>query len=289
MLELRQALAPGLLERAIQQLMIHHDALRLRFERDDQRWRQFTAGSEETMKLALVDLAGAPEREQTAAMECTAAGLQAGLQLSQGPIVRAALFDLVAERPSRLLLVIHHLAVDGVSWRILLEDLQTICLQLQNEGTFRLPPEDHLVSTVAQKLTEHGRTATLRQEVDYWLDVSPMKNDLLPVDFRNGENTEGSACTVSAAWMSKRLARCSSKFRMRTTPRSMMFFCPLCAIALSSWIGQPTVRINLEGHGARRTRRWDGLVAHGGLVHNDFSGHPGLTREGRTGSSFEID
>ena len=94
LLELREDLEPTLLERAIQQLAVHHDALRLRFVREDQRWRQFNAGSEEPVKLDFVHLAGTPEGEQTSVMECAAAKLQASLNLSQGPLLRAVLFDL---------------------------------------------------------------------------------------------------------------------------------------------------------------------------------------------------
>ena len=199
LLELRQDLDPGLLERAIQELVLHHDALRLRFVREDQGWRQFNAGSEEAVKLALVDLAGTPEPEQTALMESTAAGLQASLNLSQGPLVRAALFDLGAGRPRRLLFVIHHHAVDGVSWRILLEDLQAICQQIQSGGTVKLPAKTTSFRQWAQKVADHAHSAALGQEANYWLAVSSTESGSLAVDFSSDENTEASARTVSVA------------------------------------------------------------------------------------------
>jgi len=66
---------------------------------------------------------------RTSCLEATAAELQASLNLAEGPLLRVALLDL-GDQPNRLLLVIHHLAVDGVSWRILLEDLQQAYQQL---------------------------------------------------------------------------------------------------------------------------------------------------------------
>src|SRR5262249_27290837 len=40
-----------------------------------------------------------------------------------GELVQVVWFDAGAQRPGRLLLSIHHLAVDGVSWRILVPEL----------------------------------------------------------------------------------------------------------------------------------------------------------------------
>src|ERR671922_204224 len=76
-----------------------------------------------------------------AALEAAASALQASLDLTDGPIMRAALFDYGTGQPDRLLLIIHHLAVDAVSWRILLEDLQTAYTQLCLGEVMQLPPK----------------------------------------------------------------------------------------------------------------------------------------------------
>lgn len=56
---------------------------------------------------------------QTAAVTSHADVLQAGLNLTEGPILQVSYFDLRPRRTGRLLIAIHHLVVDGVSWRIL--------------------------------------------------------------------------------------------------------------------------------------------------------------------------
>jgi len=76
-----------------------------------------------------VDLSGVPASAKSA-LEAAATELQASLNLSQGPWYEW-LFNLGVDKTSRLLLVIHHLVVDGVSWRILVEDLQTTYQQLE--------------------------------------------------------------------------------------------------------------------------------------------------------------
>ena len=257
LLELREDLEPTLLERAIQQLAVHHDALRLRFVREDQRWRQFNAGSEEPVKLDFVHLAGTPEGEQTSVMECAAAKLQASLNLSQGPLLRAVLFDLGARRPRRLLLAIHHLAVDGVSWRILLEDLQTSCRQLQSDGTVNLPAKTTSFREWAQRLAEQARSATLGQEAGYWVGVSPLQSKPLPVDFSGGENTEAFARTVSVALGVEETRSLLQQVPQAYNTQINDVLLSALGLALRTWIGQPTVWINLEGHG--REELFDGV------------------------------
>lgn len=249
MLQIRRDLDPALLEKAIQHLAVHHDALRLRFVRDGYRWNQFNAGLEEAPRLSLVDLGGIPEAEQATALESAAAGLNASLDLSKGPQVRAALLNLGAGRPRRLLIIIHHLAVDGISWRSLLDDLETACQQLQRGEAVKLPPKTASFRQWAQRLTEYAHSTALEQELDYWLDVSAADTLPVPVDFHGGENTEASARTVSSV-----LDVAETRSLLQQVPQAYNtqindILLSALALALTRWIGQPAIRVNLQGHG----------------------------------------
>ncbi|HLL47246.1 MAG TPA: condensation domain-containing protein, partial [Longimicrobiaceae bacterium] len=127
LLEVARPVGPGVLERAVGELLRHHDALRLRFTRDGGGWRQETAAVDGAVPFERVELSGATDAERAAEIERLSARAQASLDLEAGPLLRAVHFDLGADRPGRLLLVVHHLAVDGVSWRILAEDLERAC------------------------------------------------------------------------------------------------------------------------------------------------------------------
>jgi non-ribosomal peptide synthase protein (TIGR01720 family) len=201
------------------------------------------------VKLTLVDLSGTPEGEQQVVMESTAAGLQASLNLTEGPLVRAALFELGPERPRRLLFVIHHLAVDGVSWRILLEDLQFVCQQLQSGGAVKMPAKTTSFRNWAQQSAEHGRSAALEQENDYWLAVSSTECGPIPVDFRGGENTEASARTLSVELNAEDTRALLQQVPQTYNTQINDVLLSALGLTLTSWIGQPSVRINLEGHG----------------------------------------
>ncbi|MGW4551986.1 amino acid adenylation domain-containing protein, partial [Streptomyces violaceorubidus] len=121
---------------AVQSLLDHHDALRLRL-RTDRDWTL------EVLERADVPAAGSVVR-RVAAEGVDGAGLDALLVAEQerarqaldpaaGALVQAVWFDRGREAQGRLLLVVHHIAVDGVSWRILTEDLRDVW-QALSEG-----------------------------------------------------------------------------------------------------------------------------------------------------------
>ncbi len=141
LLEVPPEIVPDLLEQAVHYLQQHHDALRLCFIYQESIWQQINAGIDEITKTNLIykDLSSLPTNQQEDALQITACELQASLNLAEGSLMRVALFDFGKNQPKRLLLVIHHLVVDGISWRVLLEDLQQAYQQLNQKEAVQLP------------------------------------------------------------------------------------------------------------------------------------------------------
>src|SRR5205085_6611189 len=111
--------------RAVQQLLLHHDALRLRFFRSGENWKQVNSEPQPAVPFELVDISQSNETEINGILRSHAERLHASLNLQAGPIVRVALFDGGSKTSSYLLIVIHHVAVDTMWWRVLLEYLET--------------------------------------------------------------------------------------------------------------------------------------------------------------------
>lgn len=167
----QRSISPNFLKQAVQHLMEHHDALRLRFTCTESGWQQVNAGLDAVaaVPFSYIDLSEAPAAEQATVLESTASELQASLNLAEGLILRVALFDLGDNQPNRLLIVIHHLAVDGISWRILLEDLQQVYQQLSQGEAVQLPPKTFSFKQWSESLREYARSERLQQERDYWM------------------------------------------------------------------------------------------------------------------------
>ncbi len=173
--------------------MLHHDALRLRFVYEQEGWQASITAPDHEAPFEVVDLSTLSEAEQSRAVEINAARLHASLNLQEGPLMRIALFDRGAQRSSYLLIVIHHLAVDGVSWQILLEDLQSLLSEMS------LPPKTTSFLHWAELVSEHARSTVLRNELPYWLAIGDHLPTRLPLDKAGGTNTIAEARTVSVS------------------------------------------------------------------------------------------
>ena len=150
--------------RAIAAVLDHHDALRLRFEARDGVWR-----AEHGVAPAEAELLWVRSAADGEAVTALAASAQASLSLSGGPLLRAVGID-VADGSQRLLIVIHHLVVDGVSWRVLLEDVAAAYSQLSQGDTVALPPKSHAYALWGSRLHAYAGSSELAAELPYWVE-----------------------------------------------------------------------------------------------------------------------
>jgi amino acid adenylation domain-containing protein/non-ribosomal peptide synthase protein (TIGR01720 family) len=251
LIDLRQPPLPALLEEALSQVVAHHDALRMRFRLTASGWQALNAGLELRPALTQIDLSDLPASEQPARLERAIAELQASLDLTNGPLVRAALIKPGATPAARwrLALIMHHLVVDGVSWRILLEDLQTAYEQLSRAQAAALPRKTTAFKQWAEYLQGYAQSAALMQEQRYWLAAQQPAGAPLPRDWPSEANTVASAATIAVA-----LDAAATEALLRDVPRvyrTQINDVLLAALAqtIAAWTGDPIVRLDLEGHG----------------------------------------
>ncbi|HKU74236.1 MAG TPA: amino acid adenylation domain-containing protein [Pyrinomonadaceae bacterium] len=247
--ESREKLDVALVKVAVQQILAHHDALRLRFKRDETGWSQYNASVTEDAPLSCFDFSTLEQSAQRAAIEKTAAELQTSLNLSDGPLVRLALFNLGATQPDRLLIVAHHLVVDGVSWRILLEDFHTVYQQLSRNENVSLPPKTTSFKYWSQQLNQYAQSNELREELPYWLDPSRAVISSVPLDNQHGVNTKDSARSVTVA-----LSVAETQALLQKVPKAFStqineVLLTAVAQAWTRWTGDRSILIAMEGHG----------------------------------------
>ncbi|WP_054084020.1 non-ribosomal peptide synthetase, partial [Pseudomonas savastanoi] len=230
------------LQAALTALIEQHDALRLGFTQQDGQW-QATFGALNTRDLLWVHELDSIERLPELADEA-----QRSLDLKNGPLLRALLVNL-PQGEQRLLLVIHHLAVDGVSWRVLLEDLQQAYVALTKGQLVALAAKTTSLKHWAEQLQQYATGETLTAERDYWLHALQGDDQPLPRDKPEGSMRNRDAAHASS-WLSKDLTHKLLKVApaaYRTQVNDLL----LTALAqvLCEWSQQPSVLIQLEGHG----------------------------------------
>jgi len=185
--EIAQPLEKELVERSLAAIVAHHGALRLRFTRSESQWRQNIVADERAELLRAYDLSTLSQKEQTAAMLRVAEEVGRSFRLDEGPLVRAALFELGEARLQRLLVAIHHLAVDGVSWRILQEDLASACEQATGKQ-ITFPPRTTSWKSWSAQLTQFAAGEASRKEIVYWRQQ--VSGEVVPLPWKlHGENT----------------------------------------------------------------------------------------------------
>ncbi len=257
LLRLDPRIEAGLLAAAMGDLLAFHDALRLRFvPGDDLGWRQQYVSMGESVPLSMVDLGridhpfggGAENADSRSAFHRAATQCQASLSLAAGPLLRAALFVL-ASGERRLLLVIHHLVVDGVSWRVLLEDLRRALEQRLAGKAVAMGARTMSFKSWAAAQQQHVTDGKRATELSYWQQVCSRPQAPLPSDFPDGNNTVASGRTVSVE-----LGEESTRALLRDVGRAYRTRIQevlLAALArtLSRFSGTSEVWIEVEGHG----------------------------------------
>ncbi|NEO73076.1 condensation domain-containing protein, partial [Moorena sp. SIO3H5] len=245
-------LQPELLKTAVGKILEHHDALRLRFHQHNNSWQQVNQGwanNNDDIPFQVVDLSNLSETEQAASLKQTATEQQASLNLSDGPLMRVVLFQLGGVSQSQLLIIIHHLAVDGVSWRILPNDLFSAYQQLERGEEIQLPPKTTAFQDWAVRLAEYGQSQQLQSELDYWLKQSGSTVASLPVDYPEGDNIVEHAVHISVS-----LSKAETTALLQEVPsayNTQINDVLLTALVntLAAWLDTSTVLITLEGHG----------------------------------------
>ncbi|WSG14772.1 amino acid adenylation domain-containing protein [Nonomuraea sp. NBC_01738] len=216
------------LAEALRHLENHHDALRLHLTG---AWtlevRPQTAARPEIQR---VDVTGLNHAELTAVITAHRSAAARHLDLGKGVTSRYVWFDAGRGRTGRLLLLVHHLAVDGVSWRILLPDLAAACTALRAGRPVELAAVPTSIRAWATGLA--AAAAARAGELEHWTTALDPAGDQFP-----GREPYGSAdlreLTVTRA------APAGARVHERL----------LTALALSLREYGDSVVIDVEGHG----------------------------------------
>jgi non-ribosomal peptide synthase protein (TIGR01720 family) len=244
-----ERLHPAALRGAVAALQTHHDALRLRFAQTDRGWQQVNADIDQEVPLEVVDLSGLNEEEQTRAIESLAGEAQKSLDIVDGPLLRMVYFDLGQDQPGRLLMVVHHLAVDRVSWRILLDDLVLAYRQIAGGQEVQLPPKTTAFRDWARRLADHAQSPALAAETGYWSQLAAGGLPHLPVDEPGGANSEATARSHHL-WLDPEAtgALIHDVHQTYGTTVDDILLTGL-VMAFERWTGRPELLVAMESHG----------------------------------------
>ncbi|GAU67169.1 FHA domain-containing protein [Streptomyces sp. NBRC 110611] len=197
----------------------------------------------ETFDLRDRDAAAA---EEAITRECTR--IQGSMRMHQSPLVRLAYFTL-ADDERRVLLVVHHFVCDGLSFGIVLADLERACRALLVSRPVSLVPPNTTSADYARWLTERAAEPQLREQLPLWLDLG-RPAEPVPLD-RDKENTMATTDTVAARLSRADTARLMDEVLPGTGLGMVDVFLTAAIPTLQGEGGRRGVRSNLIGHGRR--------------------------------------
>jgi amino acid adenylation domain-containing protein/non-ribosomal peptide synthase protein (TIGR01720 family) len=251
LLQVVPGLNPNHLQTALHHLWEYHEALRLHLSRTETDWLQ-EYGSSPPPPLISIDLSGLPPSAQATAIAQAATTLHTSLSLAQGDLMRSALIHLGHHQPDRLLWIIHHWVVDGVSWRILLADLALAVQQLEGGRAIQLPPKTTSLQTWSQHLVQLAHSDLITRELDDWIELAAIAVPPLPVDYPAA--TAALNTVAAAAELSFSLDPESTQALLKQAPQAYRMRVDevlLTALvqSLAPWTRSRQILVDLEHHG----------------------------------------
>ncbi|MEH2171961.1 amino acid adenylation domain-containing protein [Nostoc sp.] len=256
LLKVKETINPLLLQQVVQSLLEHHDILRVCWQKLESGCQPIINNVENRELVTQIDFSTLPSNELDCAIASTIEQIQASLNLSEGLLFRVALFNLGKHNHSYLFVTIHHLIIDGVSWRILLEDLQAAYYQIAQGKAIKLPSKTTSFKQWAYRIQEYAQSPDAIAELDYWLTTLRQAMSTtgytyanLPIDYAGGENTVASASTIAVHLSQKEtlalLQEVPSVYRTKINDVLLTSL----LLTFNQWTGQNTLLFDLEGHG----------------------------------------
>ncbi|WP_159882307.1 non-ribosomal peptide synthetase [Paenibacillus puerhi] len=238
------------IRQVFRQLVIHHDALRMVYRRDDERIVQYNRGIGEDSSLfalRMYDYRGQDDYELQIQTVCNK--LQSSINLEEGPLVQLGLFR--TDEGDHLLIAIHHLVIDGVSWRILLEDFTVGYRQVMNGEAITFQEKTNSFQEWGSYLQEQLDAPSWQEELAYWSQVE--KADILPLPFDSIGSEEDNKLKY-AHDIQVQFSKEESEDLLKhvngayNTDINDLLLTAL-GLCVRDWTSEEQILINLEGHG----------------------------------------
>ncbi|MEO1049766.1 MAG: amino acid adenylation domain-containing protein [Bacteroidota bacterium] len=234
-----------ILQSVFQKIQSHHDALRMTFDLSKGQIKQTNHASDYPVSLEIFDLSSSDNAVKE--MNLKMKEIQSGIDLNKGPLMRLGLFRM--SDGDRLLIAIHHLVIDGISWRILLEDIDSLYQQYKAGKEAALPLKTTSFQSWSRELQSHAYSVAFLKEKAYWKglldqDFRKINKDFDYEEARVGE-MENISLTLNQDFTNQLLTKANEAYN---TEINDLLIASLI-MSLRQFYDSERIAIALEGHG----------------------------------------
>ncbi|HLP48742.1 MAG TPA: amino acid adenylation domain-containing protein [Candidatus Kapabacteria bacterium] len=226
----------------------HHDVLRMTYNNGAESGGeaiQFNHGSGYPLYLEEHDLRNCENCRRE--LKRKADAIQESIDLEKGPLMKLGLFHL--DDGDRLLIAAHHLIIDGVSWRILFEDIETLYSQYKRGEKLVLPHKTDSFKLWSEKLSDYANSKILLKEKKYWQKIESIEVSLIPKDFAVDDNYIKDLGSVSFTLTEQETEILLTKVNEPFNTEINDIFLMALGMGIKKTFEQERVLIALEGHG----------------------------------------
>jgi amino acid adenylation domain-containing protein/non-ribosomal peptide synthase protein (TIGR01720 family) len=231
---------PAIAQESFEAIIRHHDALRMVFK-DETAFNR--PCGDPLFTFDRFDFRSEKEGETPALIETKANELQRGIDLERGPLVKLGLFH--TSGGCHLLVIVHHLVIDGVSWRVLLEDFTAAYTQKQNGQKIQLPPKTTSYQEWADQLRSYAASPRIAAEVDFWKTLEE-EAETGPLFSGEGGVLDSQYVVELPPQETSRLIT-ASRFYFDASINDILV--ASVSAAVEKWSGEARILMSLEGHG----------------------------------------
>ncbi|OXB23744.1 hypothetical protein B0A80_09795 [Flavobacterium tructae] len=237
---------PKVLKTSIDQLVQHHDVLRMVFPVENNTRKQYNKSStEESYTIHFYDLR--EDEDYLTTIRNAGIALQSSFEIAKGPLVRIGHFRL--KDGDRIAFIIHHLVVDGVSWRILLQDFADLYANNREGNEYKLPYKTTSYQAWAKELKAYAQDLKTTEELSYWQEVCSQR--VIPLNAIEENEAYKLNCDSKATMFLDKetttLLQTSAHILYNTQIDDVILTC--LGLAIKETLHRDRVTIQMEGHG----------------------------------------
>jgi amino acid adenylation domain-containing protein/non-ribosomal peptide synthase protein (TIGR01720 family) len=234
-----------ILEKAFKKLISHHDALRLNYNSIENKMFFNNDLINSDFVIETFDVSTLKEEEQLKEIQSFGTRLKGSLNINSGVLIKAAIIK--REKDELLLITAHHLLVDGVSWRIVLEDLVNIYGALENGEKINIPLKTSSLVDWNDTLMEYSNNHELLSEKELWTQME-YDDFKLPVDFEEQGAQQYKHMVKGQLTEETTAGLLTNANKPYNTQINYLLITALYK-TVAQWISKKRITIEMEGHG----------------------------------------
>ncbi len=238
------SLEPEQLNKVFNKLIEHHDALRMVYNKQKDVWIQYNQPATNKFKVEVHDLS----TSNNVAQQITAISnqIKRSFNLNEGPLIKVCLFKTSA--CDELLITVHHLVIDGVSWRIIFEDIATLLTRITQNQPLQLPLKSHSFKHWLEQIHLYANDDHTKER-DYWNNVLSQQASPIPLDHVEGTNALKDLVSAGFSLSKQETTLLLSKVNQAYKTEINDILLTAFVLALKAAFGIQNTAITIEGHG----------------------------------------